>query len=109
LNRPASRFLFEPKQDPRTMTDSATSTAPPRLYNELANAQYATLLDRPVSDLAIEMCNTLLRKLLHQQTKKLRPKQKAAFGGLIADLLHRDPSDQGGWLYRAMRVDSFTG
>lgn len=79
------------------------------LHNDLSKALYASLLDRPSSDLAISLCDGLLTKLLHQQTKKLRPKQKTAFGALIADLLQRDPSDHGGWLYRAMRVDSFTG
>ncbi|WP_142637261.1 hypothetical protein [Sphingomonas sp. IC081] len=73
-------------------------------------ATFATLLDRPQSDLAKGLCNALLECLLRDRQKpKPRQKQKEAFGGLIADLLHRDPADNGGWLYRAIRPEGFTG
>lgn len=77
---------------------------------ERENATYAALLDRPSSALAISLCAILLEKLLHhKQKQKPRHKQREAFGGLIADLLHRDPAEHGGWLYRSMRPAGFNG
>lgn len=74
------------------------------------NATYASLLDRPSSALAISLCAGLLDDLLHhRQRRKPRTKQREAFGGLIADLLHRDTREHGGWLYRAIRPDGFNG
>ncbi|WP_205689503.1 hypothetical protein [Aurantiacibacter odishensis] len=36
-------------------------------------------------------------------------KQQTAFNALIADLLERDPQDNGGWLYRSLSANRFSG
>lgn len=77
---------------------------------EHARAIYATLLDRPASGVAVSLCEELLDGLLRDKQKRNpRAKQRVAFGALIADLLHRDPADNGGWLYRSLRPEGFTG
>ncbi len=79
------------------------------LNDDLAHAIYASLLDKPASDLAISLFTTLLdRLLLEMEWRQPRTKQREAFGALVADLLHRDPADHGGWLYRSLRPAGFT-
>ncbi|GGC38724.1 hypothetical protein GCM10011371_27690 [Novosphingobium marinum] len=96
-----------------TVPDTPTPEAEPSLMpleRQYELATYAELLDRPSSPEAIALCDELLTDLLRdRQPRPPRNKQREAFGGLIADLLHRDPMPDGGWVYRAVRPNGFTG
>ncbi len=76
---------------------------------ELDAASYAALTAQPTSELAASLCRDLCTKLLHQQKRRPREKQIDAFGAIVADLLERDPDDKGGWLFRSLSPNHYTG
>lgn len=76
---------------------------------DLMAARFSTLDAQPSSALCQEVCDTLLAKLLHWEKRRVRPEKRKAFAALIADLLDRDPDDCGGWLYRGLSPNDFTG
>ncbi len=76
---------------------------------QLEAASYSDLTAKPSSALAVSLCGSQLANILHQQAGRPRKAQVAAFGAMIADLLERDPDDNGGWLFRSISSGSFTG
>lgn len=77
--------------------------------HELMAARYAPLTARPSSLIASSACLALTKELFSRTNQKPTRKQIVAAGALVAELLERDASDQGGWLYRSMNAASFTG
>jgi len=96
----------------KTLSDSSTYSPdtyqPLHPSRELAAAKAALLTASPYSELAMAECASLLGKLFHQSGGKFTNKQLNAFAALVADLLERDPDDEGGWLFRSMDPASFT-
>lgn len=76
---------------------------------ELMAARFSTLDAQPSSEACQELCDKLLLKLMHQSSRRPRAEKRRAFAALIADLLERDPNDHGGWLYRILSPNEFTG
>ena len=72
-------------------------------------ARFSTLDAQPSSPACQELCDKLLAMLLHQEKRRTRPEKRKAFAALIADLLEREPDDLGGWLYRGLSPNGFTG
>jgi hypothetical protein len=94
---------------------SASSDYEPRYPPEQMDAAHlAALTARPSSPVAIAACRDLLEHLLgqpHMQAAeaKVTLKRLKVFGALVADLLERDPNDNGGWLFRSTSSNSFSG
>lgn len=76
---------------------------------EIEAARYAELNAVPSSELAVTLCDRMARKLFHQRKCGPTRLQREAFGTIVADLLGRDPTDAGGWLYRSVSPRGFTG
>lgn len=77
--------------------------------DDLMNARYCELSALPTSPLCRDLCNTLLGKMLHQSKHRPNQAKQRAFAAFIAELLDRDPQDHGGWLYRVLSPNGFTG
>jgi hypothetical protein len=77
--------------------------------HELEAARYSPLTAFPASSVAVSACQSLLDELSAGMDGKVTGKQLKALGAVAADLLERDPDDEGGWLYRSMNAASFTG
>jgi hypothetical protein len=75
---------------------------------QIEAAAFSPLTARPVSPHAVHLCDTLAEKLLHRAKRRPNAAQRRAAGALIADLLERDPDDQGGWLFRSTASGSFS-
>lgn len=82
---------------------------PPHPAHELMAAKFASLAAGPTSASALGACRSLLAHLFNETEERTTSKQLQALGALVADLLERDPGDEGGWLYRSMDPKSFTG
>lgn len=77
--------------------------------SDLMNARFCELTALPSSSLCRDLCDTLLGKLLHQSKRRPNQAKRRAFAAFIAELLERDPEDHGGWLYRILSPNTFTG
>lgn len=86
-----------------------TSPDPSPLEADLKAAPFAALTAHPVSGEALGLCAALCREAMTLAEQKPLKSRIEAFGALAADLIERGPEQAGGWLYRTLSPNSFTG
>ena len=100
--------------------DQITDQRDRELANKLINARYASLTSRAVTDAARELVDRLIelaemreeyrKSRKNKRSKKSRYNLRRATEGLVGDLLRaQQDENSGGWVYRSLKANSFSG
>ena len=102
------------------IADEVTEQRDRELINQLQNARYASLTSRAVTDAAKGIVDRLIefveggeeyhKSRKNKRSAKARSALWRAMGGFVGDLLRAQRDEKsGGWVYRSLKANNFSG